>query len=98
MARTSRITIVTSGTPNVIEQIEAQLRRLVPTHKVTNWTSADTGIEREMALVKVSGTGEKRVEALRMPTPSAPGRWTPPIPASCSRSRARPTRSTVSST
>jgi acetolactate synthase-1/3 small subunit len=66
MARTSRITIVTSGTPQVIEQIEAQLRRLVPTHKVTNWTSADTGIEREMALVKVSGTGEKRVEALRM--------------------------------
>ncbi len=66
MARTSRITIVTSGTPNVIEQIEAQLRRLVPTHKVTNWTSQEAGIEREMALVKVSGTGEKRVEALRM--------------------------------
>ncbi len=66
MARTSRITIVTSGTPNVIEQIEAQLRRLVPTHKVTNWTSQESGIEREMALVKVSGTGEKRVEALRM--------------------------------
>jgi len=66
MARTSRITIVTSGTPAVIEQIEAQLRRLVPAHAVTNWTSAETGIEREMALVKVSGTGERRVEALRM--------------------------------
>src|SRR5258708_27855822 len=66
MARTSRITIVTSGTPQVIEQIESQLRRLVPTHKVTNWTSAKAGIEREMALVKVAGTGEKRVEALRM--------------------------------
>ena len=66
LARTSRITIVTSGTPAVIEQIEAQLRRLVPTHKVTNWTSAKAGIEREMALVKVAGTGEKRVEALRM--------------------------------
>jgi acetolactate synthase-1/3 small subunit len=66
MARTSRITIVTSGTPAVIEQIEAQLRRLVPTHKVTNWTSTKGGIEREMALVKVSGTGDKRVEALRM--------------------------------
>ena len=65
-ARTSRITIVTSGTPNVIEQIEAQLRRLVPTHRVTNWTSQEGGIEREMALVKVSGAGEKRVEALRM--------------------------------
>ena len=65
-ARTSRITIVTSGTPAVIEQIEAQLRRLVPTHRVTNWTSQEGGIEREMALVKVSGAGEKRVEALRM--------------------------------
>ena len=66
MARTSRITIVTSGTPQVVEQIEAQLRRLVVTHKVTNWTSQEAGIEREMALVKVAGTGEKRVEALRM--------------------------------
>ena len=70
MARTSRITIVTSGTPAVIEQIETQLRRLVPTHKVTNWTDvrdgAKAGIEREMALVKVAGTGDKRVEALRM--------------------------------
>ena len=65
-ARTSRITIVTSGTPDVIEQIEAQLRRLVPTHRVTNWTSQEGGIEREMALVKVSGTGDKRMEALRM--------------------------------
>src|SRR5476649_3040250 len=55
MARTSRITIVTSGTPAVIEQIEAQLRRLVPTHKVTNWTSTKGGIEREMALIKVAG-------------------------------------------
>ncbi len=52
--RTSRITIVTSGTPEVIEQIEAQLRRVVPVHAVTNWTSASDGIEREMALVKVA--------------------------------------------
>ena len=65
-ARTSRITIVTSGTPQVIEQIEAQLGRLVMTHQVTNWTSRQEGIEREMALIKVSGTGEKRLEALRM--------------------------------
>ena len=51
----------------MIEQIETQLRRLVPTHKVTNWTPRPkAGIEREMALVKVAGTGEKRVEALRM--------------------------------
>ena len=48
------------------QQIEAQLRRLVPVHKVTNWTSQKGGIEREMALIKVAGTGEKRVEALRM--------------------------------
>ena len=62
----SRITVVTTGTPQVIDQIKAQLRRLVPTHGVTNWTSAKAGIEREMALIKVAGTGEKRVEALRM--------------------------------
>ena len=94
-ARTSRITIVTSGTPQVIEQIEAQLRRLiwVPVHKVTNWTSQEGGIEREMALVKVVGTGEKRVEALRMADALGRGRWTPPIPASCSRSLALPARS-----
>jgi len=66
MARTSRITIVTSGTPAVIEQIEAQLRRLIPAHAVTNWSSQKTGIEREMALIKVAGTGDRRVEALRM--------------------------------
>src|SRR6202795_1033288 len=56
-AHTSRITIVTSGTPQVIEQIEAQLARLVPVHKVTNWTSQEGGIEREMALIKVAGSG-----------------------------------------
>ena len=65
-ARTSRITIVTSGTPEVIEQIEAQIKRLVPVHRVVNWTIAKPGIEREMALVKVSGSGEKRTEAMRI--------------------------------
>ena len=54
-ARTSRITLVTSGTPEVIEQIEAQLRRLVPVHRVTNWSAAKGGVEREMALLKVAG-------------------------------------------
>ena len=63
---TSRITIVTSGPPRVIEQIEAQLARLIPVHAVTNWTSQKGGIEREMALIKVAGTGDKRMEALRM--------------------------------
>lgn len=66
IARTSRITVVTSGTPEVIEQIEAQIGRLVPVHRVVNWTVSKPGIEREMALVKVAGTGDKRVEALRV--------------------------------
>ena len=62
----SRITIVTSGTPMVIEQIKAQLDRLVPVHKVHDLTMEGAHIERELALVKVRGTGEKRVEALRL--------------------------------
>ena len=75
-SHTSRITVVTSGTPEVIEQIEAQLGRLVPVHRVVNWTTAAPGVEREMALVKVAGTGEKRVEALAhgRRLPRAPGR------------------------
>lgn len=63
---TSRITIVTRGTPAVIEQIKAQLERLVPVHKVVDLSRDAPGIEREMAMVKVAGTGEKRVEALRL--------------------------------
>ncbi|MAL78151.1 MAG: acetolactate synthase small subunit [Sneathiella sp.] len=62
----SRITIVTSGTAMVIEQIKAQLGRLVPVHKVADLTSDGPSVEREMALVKVISKGEKRVEALRM--------------------------------
>lgn len=62
----SRITIVTSGTPMVIEQIKAQLERLVPVHKVTDLTVDGPHVERELALIKVKGTGEKRVEALRL--------------------------------
>ena len=65
-ARLSRITVVTSGTPAVIEQIKAQLGRLVPVHRVMDITTDKPGIEREMALIKVAGTGEKRVEAMRM--------------------------------
>lgn len=63
---TSRITIVTSGTPEVLEQIRHQLERLVPVHKVVDLSTEKPGIEREMALVKVAGTGEKRVEAMRV--------------------------------
>lgn len=62
----SRITIVTGGPPPVIDQIIAQLERLVPVHKVTDLTEAGPHVERELALVKVSGKGEHRVEALRI--------------------------------
>ena len=62
----SRITIVTTGTPMVIEQIKNQLDRLVPVHRVVDLTVRGDAIQRELALVKVAGTGEKRVEALRL--------------------------------
>ena len=65
-AHLSRITIVTTGTPMVIEQIKAQLDRLVPVHSVTDLTVKGNPIERELAMVKVAGLGEKRVEALRL--------------------------------
>ncbi len=64
--RWSRITVVTSGTPMVIEQIKAQLDRLVPVHKVSDLTMVGPHLERELALVKVVGAGEKRVESLRI--------------------------------
>lgn len=62
----SRITIVTHGPPAQIDQIRAQLERLVPVHKVLDLTELGPHVERELALIKVSGTGEKRVEALRV--------------------------------
>jgi acetolactate synthase I/III small subunit len=62
----SRITIVTTGTPMVIEQIKNQLERLVPVHKVMDLTVTGRAIERELAMVKVRGVGEKRIEALRI--------------------------------
>ncbi len=62
----SRITIVTSGTARTLEQIKAQLMRLVPVHRVTDLTTETDALERELALVKVVGTGDKRVEALRL--------------------------------
>src|SRR5690349_12287092 len=64
--RLSRINVVTSGTEMVIEQIKAQLDRLVPVHRVADLTREGPHVAREMALVKVIGTGEKRVEALRI--------------------------------
>jgi len=62
----SRITVVTTGTPMVIEQIRNQLDRLVPVDRVRDLTSNGAHVERELALVKVTSTGEKRVEALRI--------------------------------
>lgn len=62
----SRITIVTAGTPQIIEQIKAQLGRIVPVHEVHDLTVEGRAVERELALLKVEGTGDKRVEALRL--------------------------------
>jgi acetolactate synthase-1/3 small subunit len=62
----SRITVVTSGTPMIIEQIKAQLSRLVPVHAVHDLTAEGPAVERELALIKVAGKGEKRMEALQL--------------------------------
>jgi len=62
----SRITVVTSGTPMIIEQIKAQLSRLVPVHAVRDLTAEGPHVERELALIKVASTGEKRIESLRL--------------------------------
>jgi len=62
----SRITIVTSGTPMIIEQIKAQLERLVPVHRVSDLTVEGPFVKRELALVKVRGSGKNRVESLRI--------------------------------
>jgi acetolactate synthase I/III small subunit len=62
----SRINIVTLGTEMVIDQIKAQLDRLVPVHRVVDLTTGGPAIARELAMVKVRGTGEQRMEALRL--------------------------------
>ena len=62
----SRITVVTRGTPMVIEQIKNQLDRLVPVHRVVDLTSSGPSLQRELAMVKVRGKGEQRMEALRL--------------------------------
>ena len=62
----SRITVITSGTPQILEQIKAQLNRLVPVHRVSDLTHEGPSVERELALVKVAGRGNKRVESLRI--------------------------------
>ncbi|MCE1236874.1 MAG: acetolactate synthase small subunit [Hyphomicrobiales bacterium] len=65
-AHLSRITIVTTGTPMVIEQIKNQLARLVPVHRVVDLTVNGRVLARELALIKVKGKGDARVEALRL--------------------------------
>ncbi len=62
----SRITVVTSGTLMVLEQIKAQLARLVPVHGVSDLTEEGPHVERELVLVKVAGGGSRRIEALRI--------------------------------
>ena len=62
----SRITVVTRGTPMIVEQIKAQLGRLVPVHRVSDLTLEGPHVERELALIKVASTGDKRVESLRI--------------------------------
>lgn len=62
----SRITVVATGTPHVIEQIKSQLGRIVVVHEVHDLTVEGASVERELALFKVAGTGDKRVEALRL--------------------------------
>lgn len=68
----SRITIVTRGTPHVLDQIRHQLERIVPVHRVVDLSHRaselghDRAIERELALVKVAGAGEARAETLRL--------------------------------
>jgi len=62
----SRITIVTTGTPQVIDQIKSQLGRMVPVHEVHDLTVEGASVERELALLKVTGKGEARIEALRL--------------------------------
>ncbi|SDG46890.1 acetolactate synthase small subunit [Pelagibacterium luteolum] len=62
----SRITIVTMATPKVLAQIKLQLERLVPVHKVHDLTAEGESLERELALLKVAGKGENRVETLRL--------------------------------
>jgi acetolactate synthase-1/3 small subunit len=62
----SRITIVTTGTPMVIQQIKHQLDRMIPVYQVVDMTLTGKSIERELAMVKVKGSGDQRIEAMRL--------------------------------
>ena len=86
----SRITIVTSGTAMIIEQIKAQLARLVPVHTVRDLTAEGPHVERELALIKVAAPATSASKPCASPIFSAPAWSMPPRQASCSRSPARP--------
>jgi acetolactate synthase-1/3 small subunit len=92
----SRITIVTSGTPQVINQIKMQLERMVPVHEVADLTVEGAFVSRELALIKVVARGEHRVEALRIAEIFRANVVDSRLKASSSRSPARPRRSTPS--
>ena len=63
----SRITIVTKGTPEVIKQIKLQLGKLVPVHKVADFSRNDPKILfKELALLKVAGTSKKLDKAKKL--------------------------------
>src|SRR5450830_114289 len=68
----SRITIVTTGTPMVITQIKHQLDRMIPVYQVVDMTLTGRSIERELAMVKVKGSGDQRIEAMRLAKCFAP--------------------------
>ena len=89
---------MTSGTPMIIEQIKAQLNRLVPVHKVSDLTVEGAYVEREMALIKVRGNGEERVEALRIADIFRARVVDTTNESSSSRLSGRPASSTPSST
>jgi acetolactate synthase I/III small subunit len=89
----SRITIVTHGPPAQIDQIHAQLERLVPVHKVVDLTEVGPYVERELALIKVAGVGDSRVEALRVADRTArQDRQLRPADARTGAGRSRPHR------
>ena len=94
----SRITIVTTGTPMVIQQIKHQLDRMIPVYQVVDMTLTGRSIERELAMVKVKGSGDQRIEAMRLAGCFVLVWWMPPMRALCSRLRAAPRRSISLST
>src|SRR3954464_4471990 len=65
-AHTSRVTIVPRGARNVLAEMGAQLTKMVSMRHVQDVSRDPNGLERELALVKVRGTGAERVEALRV--------------------------------